>query len=121
MKCLRCKRKKIKCDKAEPICHQCIAAKEECHYVERRQRPRHAHQKAVVQHLSQRLEQLEKQISDAGDDRSSSVSEVVPRRDSIRKSTPVPSPEASLTVADGQDSWVITATNGGARVCCVLS
>ena len=121
MKCLRCKRKKIKCDKAEPICHQCIAAKEECHYVERRQRPRHAHQKAVVQHLSQRLEQLEKQISDAGDDRSSSVSEVVPRRDSIRKSTPVPSPEASLTVADGQDSWVRTATTGGARVCCVLS
>jgi hypothetical protein len=60
---------------------------------------------------------LEKQISDAGDDRSSSVSEVVPRREIIQKSTPVPSPDASLTVADGQDSWVITATIGGARAC----
>ncbi|KAL1791849.1 hypothetical protein ACET3X_009600 [Alternaria dauci] len=104
--CLRCKRKKIKCDKAEPVCHQCIAVKEECQYVERRQRPRHAQQKAVVQHLSQRLEMLERQISDAAGDRSSSVSELAPRRESMRKSTPVPSPDASLTVADGQESWI---------------
>jgi hypothetical protein len=54
-----------------------------------------------------RPEMLEKQISDAADDRSSSVSDLAPRRESIRKSTPVPSPEASLTVADGQESWVM--------------
>jgi hypothetical protein len=75
--------------------------------VERRKRPRHTQNKAVVQHLTQRLELLEKQISDTGDDRSSSVSEMASRRDMIRRSTPVPSPEASLTVADGQDSWVM--------------
>jgi hypothetical protein len=74
--------------------------------VERRQRPRHAHQRVVVQDLSQRLEQLEKHISSTGDDRSSSAPTLTPRRETMRSSTPVPSPEASLTVADGRDSWV---------------
>lgn len=108
-KCLRCKRKKIKCDREEPICHQCITAKVECQYVERRQRPRLAQQKNVMQHLSQRLEELEKHVSGATDDRSPSALLQTPRREAPRRSTPVPSPEASLTVADGQDSWVIPA------------
>jgi hypothetical protein len=53
----------IKCDRGEPVCHQCIVAKTECQYVERRQRPRHAQQRVAVHHLTQRLAELEKQIS----------------------------------------------------------
>jgi hypothetical protein len=88
------------------VCHQCITGKVDCQYVERRQRPRHAPQRVAVQDLSQRLEQLEKHISSTGDERMSSAPTITPQRDIARASTPVPSPEASLTVADGRDSWV---------------
>ncbi|KAF1841025.1 uncharacterized protein K460DRAFT_371020 [Cucurbitaria berberidis CBS 394.84] len=103
--CLRCKRKKIKCDKEEPACHQCATAKSECQYVERRQRPRLAQQKVAVQHLTQRLKLLEEQVSRNGDGHSSSTS-VPSSPDAARDITPVPSPEASLTVGDGQESWI---------------
>jgi hypothetical protein len=60
----------VKCDRGEPVCHQCIIAKTECQYVERRQRPRVAQQRVAVHHLSQRLESLEKQIKHAGSEAS---------------------------------------------------
>ncbi|KAA8625322.1 Zn-clus domain containing protein [Pyrenophora tritici-repentis] len=105
--CLRCKRKKIKCDRADPICHQCITGKAECQYVERRQRPRPAQQKAVVQHLSQRLEMLEKQISASSDTSSPSESFKTPGREVVQKATPITSPKGSWNVpANGQDSWI---------------
>jgi hypothetical protein len=48
---------KVKCDKAEPICHQCVTAKTECQYVE---------QRVAVNSLNQRLEVLERQIVNGG-------------------------------------------------------
>ncbi|KAJ8115860.1 hypothetical protein OPT61_g2598 [Boeremia exigua] len=77
--CLRCKRKKhrsvlilgvntkqTKCNRAEPVCHQCVTAKAECQYVERRQRPRLAQQRIATASLGKRLELLEKHISNSG-------------------------------------------------------
>ncbi|CAO2650629.1 Nn.00g019210.m01.CDS01 [Neocucurbitaria sp. VM-36] len=59
----------------------------------------------AIQHLNQRLEFLEQQISRNGDRGSPSTS-VPSSQDAVREITPVPSPEASLTVGDGQESWV---------------
>ena len=107
--CVRCKRKKIKCDKGEPVCHQCVTAKADCQYVERRQRPKTAQQRVAVQHLNQRLEFLEKQISRGGSERSPTIptspdaeglSETVTSEDSV------PSPKVSLMGGDGQESWI---------------
>ncbi|KAH7080572.1 hypothetical protein BKA63DRAFT_591170 [Paraphoma chrysanthemicola] len=110
--CVRCKRKKIKCDKGEPVCHQCITAKTECQYVERRQRPRHAQPRVAVNHLYQRLEQLEKQIHHTGSDTQlTPVTEPrAPESDAPSETTtssdPVPSPKVSLMNGDGQESWI---------------
>ncbi|KAF2032544.1 hypothetical protein EK21DRAFT_98927 [Setomelanomma holmii] len=108
--CVRCKRKKIKCDKGEPVCHQCITAKTECQYVERRQRPRHAQPRVAVHHLYQRLEQLEKQVSRADPDPSPSVTFPHPDSDAPSEATAstesVPSPNLSLLNRDGQESWI---------------
>ncbi|KAF2856144.1 hypothetical protein T440DRAFT_99182 [Plenodomus tracheiphilus IPT5] len=106
--CQRCKHKKIKCDKGEPICHQCITAKADCHYLERRKRLRLVHQKAAVHQLTNRLEALEKQLH-VGNERVL-PSSCTPSYDARSKASPssasIPSPEASLMVADGQESWI---------------
>ncbi|KAH9865699.1 hypothetical protein J1614_009286 [Plenodomus biglobosus] len=106
--CQRCKHKKIKCNKGEPLCHQCITAKVDCHYLERRKRPRLVQQKAAVHHLTHRLEALEKQLHTSNDKVSPPI--CAPSRgvesNVARSSASVPSPEASLTVADGQESWI---------------
>jgi hypothetical protein len=65
-----------------------------------------------VQHLNQRLELLEKHITNTGDERSPSMSSSTPRQDVPRRSITVPSPEASLTVADGQESWIYRLASG---------
>lgn len=106
-KCLRCKRKKIKCDRADPVCRQCVTAAEECQYVERRKRPRVAQQKNVMEYLSQRLEQLEKHVSTSGEPDSSPGSLPTPQREVSQRTPPLSSPEAPLTLADSQESWVI--------------
>lgn len=93
----------IKCDKNEPVCHQCTIVKSNCQYVERRQRPRFAQQKVEVQHLTQRLDLLEKHIRHTADERSPSTSVPPTSQDAAPDVTPVPSPEASLTVSDGQE------------------
>ncbi|KAJ4986668.1 fungal specific transcription factor [Stagonosporopsis vannaccii] len=114
--CLRCKRKKIKCDKAEPICHQCVTAKTECQYVERRQRPRLVQQRIAAASLNQRLELLEKQISSVG-----ARVDLAPQRSlspstSLTTSTPGivdqepatnPAPAAGLQAPDSDEhSWI---------------
>ncbi|KAF2833134.1 hypothetical protein CC86DRAFT_310811 [Ophiobolus disseminans] len=106
--CLRCKRKKIKCDKEEPVCHQCITAKTECQYVERRQRPRIAQQRVAVHHLNERLELLEQQITRSGTERSPTitVSESGRLSENTTSEDTVPSPKVSLTQGDGQESWI---------------
>ncbi|KAH7388650.1 hypothetical protein BKA66DRAFT_460438 [Pyrenochaeta sp. MPI-SDFR-AT-0127] len=83
-----------------------MTAKAECQYVERRQRPRLAQQKVAVQHLNQRLELLERHISHADDSRSPSTPLPTIIQRTARDISPVPSPEASLTVGDGQESWI---------------
>lgn len=71
--------------------------------MERRQRPRLAQQKVAVQHLNQRLELLEKQISRASD-RSSQSTPISPTpQGTAREISPVPSPEASSTADEGQE------------------
>lgn len=110
-KCLRCKRKKIKCDRADPVCRQCVIAAAECQYVERRKRPRVAQQKNVMEYLSQRLEQLEKHVSTSGEPDSSPGSLPTPQPEVLQRITPLSSPEAPLTVADSQESWVIDSNN----------
>ncbi|KAL6155517.1 hypothetical protein ACJQWK_05167 [Exserohilum turcicum] len=60
-----------------------------------------------MQHLSQRLEQLEKHVGGASDENSPSAPHMTPKaEEATERRTPVPSPEASLTVADGQESWI---------------
>ncbi|KAF5851162.1 hypothetical protein GGP41_003974 [Bipolaris sorokiniana] len=104
--CLRCKRKKIKCDRADPVCRQCVTAAEECQYVERRKRLRIAQHKNAMEYLSQRLEQLEKHVSTSGEPDSSPGSLPTPQREVIQRTPPLSSPEAPLTVADSQESWI---------------
>lgn len=110
-KCLRCKRKKIKCDRADPVCRQCVTAAEECQYVERRKRLRIAQHKNAMEYLSQRLEQLEKHVSTSGEPDSSPGSLPTPQREVIQRTPPLSSPEAPLTVADSQESWVIDSNH----------
>lgn len=60
-----------------------------------------------MQHLSQRLEQLEKHVSSStGDGSPPPVSLPTPAGESVPRRTPVPRPGTPLTVADGQESWV---------------
>ncbi|KAI8936434.1 hypothetical protein NX059_006841 [Plenodomus lindquistii] len=106
--CQRCKHKKIKCDKGEPICHQCITTKADCKYLDRRKRPRLAQQKVAVHDLTGRLEALEKQLQ-VGDNDVPQPILTLPQASSskvTRSSVSIPSPEASLTVGDGQESWI---------------
>ncbi|KAH9870510.1 hypothetical protein IAQ61_005986 [Plenodomus lingam] len=115
--CQRCKYKKIKCDRGEPICRQCTIAKADCHYAERRKRPRLAQPKVAVHRLTHRLEALEKKLHSSNEGASpplssflSSPSHVVrseaARSEASRSTSLIPSPEASLTAADGQESWI---------------
>ncbi|XPS74883.1 hypothetical protein M3J09_006996 [Ascochyta lentis] len=126
--CLRCKRKKIKCDKGDPICHQCVTAKSECQYVERRQRPRLAQQRVAVTSLSRRLELLEKQISSTGNrlepalERSSSVSisSTASTPDLMGPGTANINAESSPSAVfqapeNAQDSWIYRMANDTKR------
>ena len=70
--------------------------------MERRQRPRLVQQRVAVQHLNQRLKTLEQQLSGANRAYQPSNSVSPARQVTARSSASVPSPEASLTVADGQ-------------------
>lgn len=61
-------------------------------------------QKAVVQHLSQRLQMLEKRLTttpNVGTDSSDQIAKVDTR--SSPRSTSIPSPEASLSTGDGRE------------------
>ncbi|KAI0606097.1 Fungal-trans domain-containing protein [Pyrenophora tritici-repentis] len=105
--CTRCKRKKIKCGRNEPICQQCIAANAECQYVERRPRPRGlGKHRNAIEHLQQRLELLEKQTSSTSDEDTPSVSTSEPRPGTAQSNALPPWPETSSGVDDGQESWV---------------
>ena len=108
--------KKVKCDKGRPICHQCVTAKAECVYVERRQRPRLAQQRVAVTSLSKRLELLERQIVNGGHRSESepeihqtpatSVSATAPdsaEREPLTGSSLSPEDQVS---DNGKDSWV---------------
>ncbi|KAH6615047.1 hypothetical protein C7974DRAFT_57842 [Boeremia exigua] len=114
--CQRCKRKKIKCDKAAPVCHQCVIAKTECQYLERRQRPRLAQQRGATTSLNQRLELLEKQISNVGHraelapqrSRSVSASVTTSTSDNANRDLAIDSPPTATFRAteSGEDLWV---------------
>ncbi|KAH8723455.1 hypothetical protein GQ44DRAFT_741061 [Phaeosphaeriaceae sp. PMI808] len=106
--CQRCKRKKIKCDKGEPACYQCNSAQADCQYVERRQRPRLAQQRVAVSHLTERLQLLEKQISNTNTESSPpgiSVESVEPPETETSIES-VPSPRVSVMAGDGRESWI---------------
>ncbi|PVI00138.1 hypothetical protein DM02DRAFT_563555 [Periconia macrospinosa] len=114
--CVRCKRKKIKCNRDEPRCNHCIAAKADCEYVGRRQRTRTAQQKASVLHLNQRLEILERSLSHnspthAVHERSPSSSRTPASTESgvILPEEEIDSEAVSeipLTTENGQESWI---------------
>ncbi|KFX87316.1 hypothetical protein V490_08349 [Pseudogymnoascus sp. VKM F-3557] len=108
--CMRCKRKKIKCDKIEPACNQCTAAKTECQYGERRQRLRATQQRGSMQHLSERLELLENRMSGPATEFSPPTTSPTSRYKAPSTATTsidqVLSPAASLMTSDGQESWV---------------
>ncbi|KAF2018874.1 hypothetical protein BU24DRAFT_447492 [Aaosphaeria arxii CBS 175.79] len=109
--CQRCKHKKIKCDRAEGTCHQCVLAQAECIYIERKKRPRLTQQKNDVTALNRRLEFLERQLSRSEREASSSSlpKDDVPLDPSTqsRSSVSPVSPEVLLTVeGNGQASWI---------------
>ncbi|KAF2740046.1 hypothetical protein EJ04DRAFT_483631 [Polyplosphaeria fusca] len=105
--CLRCRHKKVKCDKGDPICHQCIVAKEECIYTERRKRPR-VEQHAEASTLSRRLEFLERRINVSEQNDSTEIGNTVspqhnagaPHVSSPRSSSP------PLERGKGTESWI---------------
>ncbi|KZM21761.1 sequence-specific DNA binding RNA polymerase II transcription factor [Ascochyta rabiei] len=126
--CLRCERKKVKCDKDDPACHQCVTAKSGCQYVERRQRPRLAQHRVAVTSLSKRLELLEKQISNDGSRLESAQQRSPSVSTSLAGSTPDPiDPGAANIVAESspsvvfqapenaQDSWIFRMANDTKR------
>lgn len=104
-----------------------MTAKSECQYVERRQRPRLAHQR-VVTSLSQRLELLERQISNSGSrleptqQRSPAVSTSLTASTSDIEDPRIAHPvaDASPSVAfqvpeNAQDSWIYRMANDTKR------
>jgi len=81
--------------------------------VERRPRPRGVgQQKHAIQHLNQRLELLEKQISSTSDEHTPSVSVSEPGSETAQSSIHSASREASLGVDDEQVSWVYRLASG---------
>ncbi|KAF2866738.1 hypothetical protein BDV95DRAFT_583707 [Massariosphaeria phaeospora] len=110
--CVRCKFRKIKCDKGEPICHQCITASAECVYVERRKRPRLAEQKVEVRSLSRRLELLEKHVTPGSllDRISPSTSQSTELPVPV-DSEPAVSPSDTLIAEGGPESWIYRMAN----------
>ncbi|CAI6336235.1 unnamed protein product [Periconia digitata] len=111
--CVRCKRKKVKCDKGEPSCNHCITAKTSCEYVSRRQRPRLAQQRNAVQYLNRRLEIIEQSLThsthatperqSSSPQTSSAASGVVLPDDGIDAESVS---EVPLAAENGQDSWI---------------
>ncbi|KAF2746452.1 hypothetical protein M011DRAFT_468543 [Sporormia fimetaria CBS 119925] len=105
--CVRCKQKKIKCDKDEPVCKQCVAADTECVYVERRKRPRLAQQKNDVRELRNRIEFLEHQLH--GSEHTTSASPESPAR-TVEPPDQEPLPDnladATVTRETGKESWI---------------
>lgn len=117
--------KQIKCDKGDPICHQCITAKTECQYVERRQRPRLAQQRVAVTSLNHRIELLEKQISNTDNHLRPTTHQP---SSSVPTSLSVSASEGSDTIAvdsspsvafhtpeSAQDSWIYRMANDTRR------
>ncbi|KAF2257930.1 hypothetical protein CC78DRAFT_549523 [Lojkania enalia] len=105
--CLRCKHKKIKCDRGQPKCHQCVTAIADCTYVERRQRPRLGEAKVEVRNLNRRVEFLEKQLQ-SGDQAPPHASPSPPSSEvppSVRIFPPG-SPNTSFAAEDGRDTWI---------------
>ncbi|KAF2131498.1 hypothetical protein P153DRAFT_365077 [Dothidotthia symphoricarpi CBS 119687] len=106
--CLRCKRKKIKCDKGNPICHQCITASTTCQYVERRRRPRLTQQRETVPCLNYRLELLEKQIANSGTgEQRSPFSPLTVPSGPVNEDTSMITPSSRAFMNDNaQESWI---------------
>ncbi|KAF2681575.1 hypothetical protein K458DRAFT_76235 [Lentithecium fluviatile CBS 122367] len=110
--CVRCKHKKIKCDKGEPTCHQCITSKSDCQYVERRKKPRLVEERVAVQHLSRRLEFLEKQLVAGYQNSPISPPQMLAGDTTSPANTPLPAvvPNVASDVAlmdeNGQESWI---------------
>lgn len=100
--CVRCKQKKIKCDKTEPVCNQCITAATECVYVERRKRPKLS-EKHDVRELSRRIQFLEQQL--AGNS-SSPLSREQSVETVVAEPQPIPSRGAPKGGESGQESWI---------------
>ncbi|KAF2792218.1 hypothetical protein K505DRAFT_376215 [Melanomma pulvis-pyrius CBS 109.77] len=117
--CVRCKHKKIKCDKAEGRCHQCITASEECVYVERRKRRRLVQPEVEVGDLNRRLEYIEKHLGGPETESPSiprSIEEPT-QHDSIPADVLAASstPDSLPAVENGPDSWVYRLASDATR------
>ncbi|KAF2120436.1 hypothetical protein BDV96DRAFT_266195 [Lophiotrema nucula] len=105
--CLRCKHKKIKCDKREPICHQCITALAECVYVERKKRPRLQERRVEMNVLNDRLIFLEKHLNEPTEqstDRASVGSHASEQREPNTPDAALSTP--SLVEGIGSELWI---------------
>ncbi|KAF1993490.1 hypothetical protein P154DRAFT_582758 [Amniculicola lignicola CBS 123094] len=114
LSCVRCKQKKIKCNKCDERCGQCAAVypSAECIYMERKKRLRLAQQKLAVGDLARRLESIEKQINTTEYGSPSSLPTQM--RESPDDTTPTDhstTPSGRVMTEGGPESWIYRLAN----------
>ncbi|KAL4999799.1 hypothetical protein BDV10DRAFT_163883 [Aspergillus recurvatus] len=84
LSCLRCRDRKLRCDRGEPQCKRCQNGSLQCLYPDKR-KTRGARQKSDIHRLDHRLEALEEQLKAAA---AANASQVAPNRSHAPEKTP---------------------------------
>ncbi|KAL4745758.1 hypothetical protein BDW72DRAFT_198349 [Aspergillus terricola var. indicus] len=109
LSCLRCKDRKLRCDRGEPQCKRCQNSSVQCLYPDKR-KTRGARQKSDIHRLDHRLEALEEQLKAAT---TKNVSQESPNRThSPTETTRVETPHVNLENAPKDDAFLYRMVSG---------
>ncbi|CBF80352.1 uncharacterized protein ANIA_08345 [Aspergillus nidulans FGSC A4] len=109
LSCLRCKDRKLRCDRGEPQCKRCQNSSVQCLYPEKR-KTRGSRQKSDIHRLDHRLEALEEQLRAAA---ARNVSQESPTRaHTPAETTRVGTPQVDLENVSKDDAFLYRMVSG---------
>ncbi|KAL6230686.1 hypothetical protein BDW75DRAFT_60033 [Aspergillus navahoensis] len=109
LSCLRCRDRKLKCDRGEPQCKRCQTSSLQCLYPDKR-KTRGARQKSDIHGLAHRLEALEEQLNAAA---TTNASQKAPNRSQTPGETlRVETPQVSLENGPREDAFLYRMVSG---------
>ncbi|KAL4738350.1 hypothetical protein BDV11DRAFT_189766 [Aspergillus similis] len=109
LSCLRCKDRKLRCDRGEPQCKRCQNSSLQCLYPDKR-KTRRTSQKSDIHRLDRRLETLEEQLKTAA---TRNVSQESPNQThTSAETTRVETPRVNLESTPKDDAFLYRMVSG---------